>query len=151
MTPLHIFQPHLQFALFFVTLLPMFSTALETDREQPIKIQADSAIVDETRGASVYKGSVIITQGTLEVTADEVEIFTADSEVIQIIAKANKDSGALAHYQQQTNLAMDMVVADAQKITYLVQEERLPGMPGYNRSRTFLRGSCFTTTLAAVS
>lgn len=113
------------FALYLLTLLPTFSYALETDREQPIRVQADAAIVDETKGSSVYKGNVIITQGTLEVTADEVEIFTADSEVIQIIAKTNKGSDVLAHYQQQTNEAMDMVVADARKITYLVQEERL--------------------------
>ena len=116
---------HLRFALCLLTLLPTFSSALESDREQPIRIQADAAIVDETSGSSVYKGNVIITQGTLEVTANEVEIFTADGEVIQIIAKTEKDSEALAHYQQQINEAMDMVVADAQKITYLVQEERL--------------------------
>ena len=115
----------LRFALCLLTLLPTFSSALESDREQPIRIQADAAIVDETSGSSVYKGNVIVTQGTLEVTANEVEIFTADGEVIQIIAKTEKDSGLLAHYQQQINEATDMVVADAQKITYLVQEERL--------------------------
>jgi lipopolysaccharide export system protein LptA len=125
MTTSHFLPTRLRFALYLLTLLPTFSYALETDREQPIRIQADAAIVDETKGSSVYKGNVIITQGTLEVTADEVEIFTADSEVIQIIAKTNKGSEVLAHYQQQTNDAMDMVVADAQKITYLVQEERL--------------------------
>ncbi|MDA0272917.1 MAG: lipopolysaccharide transport periplasmic protein LptA [Proteobacteria bacterium] len=115
----------LRFAPYLLTLLPTFLYALETDREQPIRIQADAAIVDETKGSSVYKGNVIITQGTLEVTADEVEIFTADGEVIQIIAKTNKGSEVLAQYQQQTNEAMDMVVANARKITYLVQEERL--------------------------
>ncbi|MGV0033677.1 MAG: lipopolysaccharide transport periplasmic protein LptA [Candidatus Azotimanducaceae bacterium WSBS_2022_MAG_OTU7] len=116
---------HLRFALYLLTLLPTFSFALETDREQPVKVQADTAIVDEAKGSSVYQGNVIITQGTLKLTADEVEIFTAEGEVIQIIAKTDKDSAVLAHYQQQTNEAMDMVVADAKKITYLVQEERL--------------------------
>ena len=98
---------------------------MESDREQPINIQADAAIVDETNGSSVYKGNVIITQGTLEVTANEVEIFTAAGEVIQIIATTDKDSELLAHYQQQINESMEMVVADAKKITYLIQEERL--------------------------
>jgi lipopolysaccharide export system protein LptA len=108
-----------------LALLPTFSSALESDREHPIRIQADAAIVDETNGSSVYKGNVIITQGTLEVTANEVEIFTAAGEVIQIIATTDKDSELLAHYQQQINESMEMVVADAQKITYLIQEERL--------------------------
>jgi lipopolysaccharide export system protein LptA len=118
-------QTHFRFALYLLMLLPTFSSALESDREQPIKIQADAAIVDETNGSSVYKGNVIITQGTLEVTANEVEIFTAASEVIQIIAKTDKGSEVLAHYQQQINEAMEMVVADAKKITYLIDEERL--------------------------
>ena len=100
------------------------SSGLESDRFQPIKIQADSALVDES-GASVYRGHVVIVQGTLQVTADEVEIYTADDEVIQIIAKTDKQSKTLAHYEQQTNDNKDMVVADARKITYLVQEERL--------------------------
>ena len=108
-----------------LTLLPTFSSALESDREQPIRIQADAAIVDEKNGSSVYKGNVIITQGTLEVTANEVEVFTAAGEVIQIIAKTDKDSEVLAHYQQQINEAMEMVVATAKKITYLIQEDRL--------------------------
>ncbi len=99
--------------------------ALESDREQPIRIQADAAMVDENQGASVYRGNVIITQGTLEVTADEVEIFTADNTVIQIIAKVDKNSDDLAQYRQQINEAEEMVYADAKKITYLVQEERL--------------------------
>ena len=121
-----IFLPtHLRFAIYLLALLPTFSHALESDREQPIKIQADAAIVDETNGSSVYKGNVIISQGTLKVTANEVEIFTAAGEVIQIIATTDKDSAMLAHYQQQINEAMEMVVADAQKIIYLIQEERL--------------------------
>ena len=57
----------------------------------------------EADGASVYRGNVIITQGTLEVTAEEVEILTADSEVLQIIASAGDDPSDLAHYEQQTN------------------------------------------------
>ena len=101
------------------------SKGLDSDRYQPIRIQADAAMVDESRGTSIYRGNVIIHQGTLQVTADEVEIYTADNQVIQIIAKAAKDPGELAHYEQQTNDANDMVSAEARKITYLVQEERL--------------------------
>ena len=102
-----------------------FVQALETDREQPITIRADDGEVDENQGTFVYRGNVIITQGTLEVTADEVEIHTAEKAITQIIARMDKDSEDLAHYQQQMNEADDMVYADAREITYLVQEERL--------------------------
>jgi len=102
-----------------------FALAIDSDSEQPIQIQADAAIVDETKGNSTYRGNVIITQGTLRVTADEVEIFTADSDVIQIIAKSDKNTKDLAKYSQQTNAMKEMVEAEAKKITYLVQEKRL--------------------------
>ena len=108
-----------------VLLLPALALALDSDVEQPISIAADAAMVNETSGNSIYRGNVIITQGSLKVTSDEVEIFTADNQVIQIIARTDPDSSRLAHYQQQTNEAQDTVEAQARKITYLVQEERL--------------------------
>ena len=111
--------------LLTLSVMAASSQGLDSDRYQPIRIQADAAMVDESRGTSIYRGNVIIHQGTLQVTADEVEIYTADNQVIQIIAKAAKDPGELAHYEQRTNDANDMVSAEARKITYLVQEERL--------------------------
>ena len=111
--------------LLTLSVMAASSKGLDSDRYQPIRIQADAAMVDERRGTSIYRGNVIIHQGTLQVTADEVEIYTADNQVIQIIAKAAKDPGELAQYEQQTNDANDMVSAEARKITYLVQEERL--------------------------
>lgn len=107
------------------SLLSLSVIALESDREQAIRIQADAAMVDEGAGTSIYRGNVIIQQGTLKVTAEEVEIFTSDSEIIQIIAKADQKSSDLAHYTQQINADNERVSAQARKITYLVQEERL--------------------------
>ena len=112
-------------SMLIMTAITDSALALESDRYQPITIQADAAMVDDSAGTSIYRGNVIIEQGTLNVSADEVEIYTADDEVIQIIAKADAESGRLAHYEQETNLNQDRVVADAKKITYLVQEERL--------------------------
>lgn len=120
-------RPGLTAAL-FAGLLCLYTPtlqALESDASQPIRIEADAALVDESAGTSVYRGNVIIVQGTLKVTADEVEIFSADSEVVQIIARAGKGEDELAHYEQQTNENRDMVVANAKKITYLIQEKRL--------------------------
>ncbi len=113
-------------ALFLALLLgPAISMATESDRQMPIEVQADTAMVDEAKGSSVYRGNVIIVQGTLQVRADEVEIYSEGWEVTRIIARSNENSKRLAHYEQQTNEAKDMVVADARSITYLVQEERV--------------------------
>ena len=39
--------------------------ALPSDREQPIRVQADTAELDDKQGVAVYRGDVVITQGTL--------------------------------------------------------------------------------------
>jgi lipopolysaccharide export system protein LptA len=99
--------------------------ALTSDGEQPLHIQADAAVMDDAKGSSVYRGNVSIEQGTLQIKADEVEIITSDSEVIQIIASADANSKNLVHFEQLPDDSTDLVYADARKITYLVQEERL--------------------------
>ena len=106
-------------------LLASGSSALDSDRHQPIRIQADAAKVDEKEGTSIYSGNVVIVQGTLQLTADEVEIYTAENEVIQIIAKASNEAGTPAKYEQQSNETEELVKAEAQTITYLIQEARL--------------------------
>lgn len=99
--------------------------ALESDRQQPITIQADDAMLDEQKGTSVYTGDVTIDQGTLHIFADKVEIISDGDRVIQIIASSKGDNGSLAHYEQQPDAEEELVQADAHKITYFVQEERL--------------------------
>ena len=99
--------------------------ALESDQHQPIKIRADTAVLEEAKGIAIYTGQVKIRQGSLSVSADRVEVRSAAGEVLQIIATANKASKEQAHYEQQKNTQGDMVVARAERITYLVQENRL--------------------------
>ena len=118
---------NLKFQTFvFVFLLSSIQLkAVDSDRFQPIQIQADGATVDENQGKSIYVGNVTIHQGTLEVTADKVEIYTEKSQVTQIVARGEDKPGKPAHYKQQTNENNDEVSASASKITYLVREERL--------------------------
>lgn len=103
--------------------------ALESDEEQPILVQADAATVDNTSGIATYTGEVLVTQGSLTIAADEVEIFLKDETVIRIIANTDENSTEPAHYEQQLQGSLekpaDMVYADARRITYLVQESRL--------------------------
>ena len=95
--------------------------ALTSDANQPIHIQADAAVMDDANGSSVYRGNVIIEQGTLQIKADEVEIITSDSEVIHIIASTDADSKKLAHFEQLPDDSAHRVYADARKLFYLVQ------------------------------
>ncbi len=99
--------------------------ALTSDRQEPIQIAADTAVIDDAKGTSIYRGNVIIRQGTLLIEADEVEVISHEREVIQMIATSDEGAEKLAHYEQLPDDSEDRVYADARKITYLVQEERL--------------------------
>ena len=53
-------QHWLLFAL--LLLVPTLALALESDKDQPIQIEADSVDIDEGKNTSTYKGNVELTQ-----------------------------------------------------------------------------------------
>ena len=95
--------------------------ALPTDKDQPTHISADSASFDQKQGLAIYTGTVKLTQGTLEITADKVTLRTgSDQKVETVVAE-----GAPAHYQQQPELSKPIIHAEASTITYTVSKEHL--------------------------
>jgi len=57
-----------------VILYHHFSFAVEDDSDQPIEIEADTMMVEETKNTSTYEGDVILTQGSLIINADKLII-----------------------------------------------------------------------------
>lgn len=49
--------------------------ALSTDRDQPIHVEADWAEADDARRTTVYKGAVVINQGSLRINGDTVTLY----------------------------------------------------------------------------
>jgi lipopolysaccharide transport protein LptA len=111
------------------------------DADQPIHIRADSAELDETRGMVIYRGAVRLDQGTLKVTADTMTIELEDERVIRVTAE-----GRRALYQQRLTEDRPEVLADADKIVYHTQDERIDSgqraCPGTQR----FSGKSSTTT-----
>ena len=94
--------------------------ALPEDAQKPINIHADSAELDQTKNIAIYRGSVRMEQGTMTVTGDKMTIELEDKLVVRIVAEGDR-----AHYQQQLKPEESTVFADAKKITYFTQEERV--------------------------
>ena len=70
----------------FAVLWSPGSLALSTDREQPIEIEADSAEADDAKGLAIYKGDVVIVQGTLKITGDHVTIhYNKDGDFTKMV------------------------------------------------------------------
>lgn len=53
---------------------------LKSDADQPIDIEADSAVMDEKEGVAVYQGGVIVTQGSIRIQGDKVTVYTNDED-----------------------------------------------------------------------
>jgi lipopolysaccharide export system protein LptA len=63
-----------KFLLLCILFLSPFTLAEQADRDMPIEIESDTMIVDDNRSISVYKGDVILTQGTMIIRADELTV-----------------------------------------------------------------------------
>jgi lipopolysaccharide export system protein LptA len=65
------------FSLFLlIYLTPNLSFALNSDQQQPADLQADSAVLNNKTGVSVYHGNVKLTQGTTVITANVLTTYT---------------------------------------------------------------------------
>lgn len=62
--------------LFLIGLLAVSPTAWaeKGDRSKPVNIEANSLKADDAKKVAVYEGKVIMTQGTLMITADRLEV-----------------------------------------------------------------------------
>ncbi|MDA0760484.1 MAG: lipopolysaccharide transport periplasmic protein LptA [Pseudomonadales bacterium] len=89
----------------------------------PITIQADRATVNETLGKSEYFGNVIISQGDLEITAEQVILLSEDKTLVSISAIG--DDQAPAKFQRAAFGSRPKIAASADDIQYLVSSETL--------------------------
>lgn len=48
--------------------------AEKADRSKPIQIEADSLRMDDSKKSSVYEGNVLLSQGTLNIQADRIDV-----------------------------------------------------------------------------
>lgn len=75
--------------------------ALPNDRDQPIRIQADNAQLDDKKGIATYTGDVIITQGSMMIKGNTVTITRSASGDIDVVTSV----GNLAYFEQQQSAA----------------------------------------------
>ena len=70
----------------WIALLPFNSIALESDKDQPIEIEADTGELDDVKNISIYTGDVITIQGTIRMTGDKMTVYyTEDGEMDYLV------------------------------------------------------------------
>lgn len=82
--------------LLLLLFLPGGALALSSDKDEPIEIEADSAELDDKKRVTIYRGNVIVTQGTLLMKGD---VFTVHYDEERELDYATMD-GNLAYYRQ---------------------------------------------------
>ncbi|WP_444930005.1 lipopolysaccharide transport periplasmic protein LptA [Microbulbifer sp. SSSA002] len=95
--------------------------ALPDDRTQKISVGSDSMSADRANHLVVYSDNVVITQGSLQIRADRVEVhFTESDEISRVVAV-----GRPAHFQQKILESQEPVKARADRIEYAISSEEL--------------------------
>jgi lipopolysaccharide export system protein LptA len=111
------------FLFLLALLLGQGATALSTDREQPINIEADRAEADHARRITTYYGDVIITQGTLKITGDTVTIEYDDRDRLTKLVS----EGAPARFRQlpdgKSDVPANYQAAQASRMEYYAGED----------------------------
>ena len=93
--------------------------ALSTDGDQPISILADRAEHDDATRVTIYRGNVVIDQGSLHITGDTVTInFDAHNEVTKI-----STLGEPAHFRQLPDGDTDYRKAWARQMEYFPEQD----------------------------
>ena len=79
--------------LLIALLLTFYGTgafALESDKDQPITIDSNTATYDDVSATSTYTGNVISIQGSLRVESDKLVVHFVDGDAEKLVFTGNK-------------------------------------------------------------
>ena len=87
--------------------------ALESDRKQPIEIEADQGELDQKNQSTTFSGNVVIKQGTLNIRAASVNVVrSADGQ------QTMKASGSPVRFGQTLDGGKGTVNGEANQVEY---------------------------------
>ena len=113
-------RPAESLALALLLVLAGPATARESDRGQPMSVEADdidATLADDS--VTRLSGNVLITQGTLRIASNSAEITRKDGEIVSVLLE-----GAPASLQQEQDDGTPMS-ARARRIDYDVSAESI--------------------------
>jgi len=132
----------IEFALVCLGLLLAAPALAErADREKPINVEADSVKVDDVKRVAVYEGHVVMTQGTLMINANRVEIQQDAKGIVTGFA-----TGKPVYFRQKMDASNELAEGWADSIEYDGQggKIKLMGEARLKRGIDELRGEQIT-------
>ncbi|AOY87088.1 lipopolysaccharide transport periplasmic protein LptA [Marinobacter salinus] len=96
------------------------ATAFDLDSDQPIKVSANNARLDDSKGIATYTGAVELIQGKTRLSAERVVLFRNEAGLSRIEASGNP-----AHYRQPSREGNGETDARARNITWSASDKEL--------------------------
>ncbi|MEQ1813801.1 MAG: lipopolysaccharide transport periplasmic protein LptA [Candidatus Nitrotoga sp.] len=96
-----------------LTLLSTTSHAERTDREQPMRLEADQLSIDDANKISVFTGDVKLTQGTLVIRADKIVVTQIEDNFKRGVA-----TGQPASFRQKRDGLDEYAEGHAERVEY---------------------------------
>ena len=121
-----------------VTLLASPAHAEKADREKPVNLEADTVTLDDIKKISVYQGNVIMSQGTLMLRADRVQVTQNASGLDKVSA-----TGSPVAFRQKLDGRDEFIEGFAERIEYdsVNGQLELIGQARLRRDSDELRGA----------
>jgi len=94
--------------------------ALSSDKQKPVEVEADSFHLDDAKKTTVYTGNVIITQGSLEIIADKVTIYSRHGTTNKVIA-----TGQPVKFKQRPDGSQELIRGVSNRFEYHVPKDTL--------------------------
>lgn len=111
--------------------------AEKADRDKPVNLEADTVTLDDIKKVSVYQGNVTLSQGTLTLRADRVQVTQSADGLEQVSA-----TGRPVAFRQKLDGSTDYIEGFADRIEYngVTSQLELIGQARLRRGSDELRG-----------
>ena len=126
------------FAALCASLLAAPAHAEKADRDKPVNLEADTVTLDDIKKISIYEGSVILSQGTLMLRADRLQV-TQNAEGLERV----NASGRPVAFRQKLAGREEFIEGFADRIEYnsVNSQLELIGQARLRRGSDELRGA----------
>lgn len=101
------------FIFLMLAALPLSAYAEKSDREKAVNVESDRVTVDDVKQISVFDGNVVLTQGTMVIRGDRMEV-RQDKEGF----KQGTVWGNLAYFRQKREGAGELIEGWGERIEY---------------------------------
>ena len=126
------------YAVLCAALLASPVRAEKADRDKPVNLEADSVTLDDIKKISVYEGNVVLSQGTLMLRANRVQVTQNANGLDKVIA-----TGRPVAFRQKVDGRDEFIEGFAERIEYdsVNSQLELIGQARLQRGSDELRGA----------